>query len=99
MNNRQILLNIIMDAIDAKSEYIALLVKYKNKNRNTIEIESKDNIVNILKEITDKDLYNDELYGKSKNILSAVAFDNNFSWEDIVEALSDNIFDLNKNIM
>ncbi len=94
MNNKQMLLNIIMDAIDSNSDNIAILVKYKNKNRNTVEIEPKENITNILKEITNKEIYDDSLVSESKTILSAVAFNNEYTWDEIIEALRDNIFNL-----
>ena len=42
-----------MNAIDCKDENIAILYKYDDKYKNTIEIEPIENISNIIKDISD----------------------------------------------
>lgn len=102
MTSKQIVLSIIMDAIDAKCKNLALLYKYNNRARNTISIEPIENVSNLIKDIVDN--YNDDLYNEKDKIkiLSIVPFTDGYEDEDpdttlfyfeIIEGLKENIIE------
>ena len=93
MSKKQDALIIIMNAIDCHDQHIALLYKYNNKYKNTIEIEPIENISNIIKDITDN--YNDDLINEKdgKSLLSLVSFTDIFDDEESPIVLYQSILD------
>lgn len=91
MTNKQALLMIISDAIDVGSDYIALLIR-NSEDKENIVVHKRENFIGLLKSISGTNVYDDDLVCGESKIISAVAFDEEFSFQQIEYTLKENSF-------